>query len=66
MSDELIVELMELLKDIRPEHYSEPEGLSSCDALRSDNRLPCDCGADEINAKIDAMLAKLYGLRHAR
>lgn len=54
------------LERAKHEHYSEPEGLSSCEIFVWDcvqrKTVPngqCTCGAAEINAEIDALIAEI-------
>lgn len=47
------------LERAKHEHYSEPEGLKDCDSLLPNGPWPCDCGADKINAEIDALIAEI-------
>lgn len=55
-----VQELIDLLNRVKHEHYNEPEGLISCPAANvAMPPGPCDCGAAEINAEIDAMIARL-------
>ena len=50
-------DLIELLEECKQDHYSDGnEGWQDCQSYY-DN--PCDCGADELNAKIDAMIGRL-------
>lgn len=53
-------EIIEMLESVKWEHYSEPEGLGSCELSRPmdcrHNGAVCDCGADEANAKIDRII----------
>ena len=65
LDDSLRQRVIDLLTRAKHDHYSEPEGLNSCPATTGchpgprDNDRPCDCGADEINAEIDAMISEL-------
>ena len=51
-----IPKIIDVLTRSKHEHYSEYEGLHSCWALAGGK---CDCGADEINAEIDALIVEL-------
>ena len=48
--------VVELLNECKQEHYSTRSGLMDCGSFED---RPCDCGADELNAKIDAMILRL-------
>lgn len=58
-----IEEIIRVLERAKHEHYTEPEGLVSCmyNPVYSPDR-KCDCGADEINAEIDALILKLKNI----
>ena len=55
--DALRSDLIKLLNELRIDHYSDfNEGRLDCGSYHG---LTCDCGADEHNAKIDAMIKRL-------
>ena len=59
LDDSLRERVIVLLEKCKQEHYADGhEGLMACDAIQSWHG-PCDCGADELNAEIDAMIAEL-------
>jgi len=51
-----IPRIIDVLTRAKHEHYSEYEGLHSCWTFAGGK---CDCGADEINAEIDALILGL-------
>jgi hypothetical protein len=51
-----IPNIIDVLIRAKHEHYSEPEGLISCWSFGGGE---CDCGADKINAEIDALILEL-------
>lgn len=59
-------ELLALVKKSRRSHYECEDCWYSCATLTCDEHRkgPCDCGADEWNAAIDAVIAKAEGLSH--
>ena len=65
LDDSLRARVISVLERAKHDHYSEPEGLMSCPATTGcrpgprDNDRPCDCGADDINAEIDKLIAEL-------
>lgn len=52
-------EMIEALEISKHDHYTEREGLMTCPAGYTQNPGKCDCGADEANARIDAVIAEL-------
>ena len=48
--------IIDVLDRAKQEHYSEYEGLHSCWTFTG---AECDCGADKINAEIDALILEL-------
>jgi hypothetical protein len=50
--------MIELLEKTKPEHYSDYEGLHSCETLLRPDQ-PCDCGAAALIEEIDAMIKEL-------
>lgn len=57
-----IAKVINLLNKAKMDHYWEPEGIRSCpkaSCLERTRELGCDCGADELNAEIDAAIAEL-------
>jgi len=60
-------QMINILERAKHEHYSEPEGLQSCEAANVLSPIgPCTCGADETNAEIDSVITELQLLEHAR
>ena len=57
--DVLRSELIALLNELRIEHYTDLTGVNDCEFVWSNGKCACTCGADEHNAKIDAMIIKL-------
>ena len=51
-----IPKIIDVLTRAKHEHYSEYEGLHSCWSFGGGK---CDCGAEEINAEIDALIVEL-------
>ena len=57
--------IISVLEKAKHDHYCEPEGIMSCPAATGrcpsprDTDKPCDCGADEINSEIDAMIKEI-------
>ena len=57
MDEALQHDLIKLLERCKREHYTDGRsGLRDCDSYYDH---PCDCGADELNAEIDAMIDRL-------
>lgn len=69
LDDPLRARIVNTLERAKHEHYSERSGLQSCPANSYeqvegqwqyvDRPERCDCGASELNAEIDALIAEL-------
>lgn len=69
LDDSLRERLIVLLEKCKQDHYSERSGLSSCPGNSYeqvsgnweyvDRPEKCECGASDLNAEIDAMIAEL-------
>ena len=57
--DALCSDLIELLEVCKREHYTDYAGVNDCDYDWTNGKSACSCGAAELNAKIDAMIARL-------
>jgi len=55
----LLRETIQTLEDSKHEHYTEPEGLMSCLHIGHPD-IPCDCGSEEINRKIEVTIQKIW------
>lgn len=56
ITESLLNEIIDVLEFSKRPHYSDYAGLYSCDFFFGRD---CDCGADETNEKIDALIEKL-------
>jgi hypothetical protein len=60
LDDSLRARVINLLERAKHEHYGE------CPAESKTLPLPCECGAKELNAEIDAMIAELTATPKAK
>ena len=59
MDDTLRSELIKLLNECKREHYTDYAGINDCEYEWSGGTEDCNCGANELNAKIETMIKGL-------